>query len=242
MKLLNDVQVGDQIRASSQNALIGNVNQVGKLSANAPLQISWTPAGPILSLSAGTGIYWIGEINSTGKSDFSDARYWVQKTRCTNSDAYSDHFTHAATKIPSSDQVIATNLAEWDSNSDDQTHQLANNDLVMVYEIHDLTSPKKTRYIFTESLGGLHNLLDSDTHLDTQTYTPPSDGMIVVGERLFNSDYSDLSDYADSDHKWIAIVKGEQYQVFQVMSDTAVSDSGYTSDWTTVGFGWVRAH
>ena len=86
-------------------------------------------------------------VNSTGQTDYTDARYWIVPVDCTNAtgDSTTDlAFTDVPTDDPRYQQVTATNLAEMDSG----THSVADGQVVAVLPVYDAQTPTICRYYF----------------------------------------------------------------------------------------------
>lgn len=101
---------------------------------------------------AGADVTWIGIIDATGKTDYTDERYWVKLAYCDNSSGDEDaRITFDAddddARFP---QVTATNLGELAAG----THTLAEGDIVRVHTVRDPQSPSVRHYYFRGGLPG----------------------------------------------------------------------------------------
>jgi len=146
------VQVGDfrpgmkKLRAEDLNAILDICKRPGGLDASV----------------ADSAESWLGIIDASGKTDYTDERYWVRRAYCNLETGDQDaQITIAsfvdATRFP---QVTATNLAELAAH----THSLADGEVVRVYVVHDVQSSQAVpHYYFRAAVGGvLFGTLDAN--------------------------------------------------------------------------------
>lgn len=147
MKTLTKVRAGQRIKASTQNTIIGNLNEASKVSGNQSLGYRQGPSGTFILQPSSGANWWIGKIDSSGKIDYSDCRYYVRKEECSNSGPLSDCISFQNNNYPSDLVITATNLDEWTPTLSDSTHILSDNIPVVIFEFRDLSVPSEKRYL-----------------------------------------------------------------------------------------------
>lgn len=94
---------------------------------------------------------WLGIIDSTGYTDYTDERYWVKRLYCSNTD---DDSTTALTLTALSDtdppyrRVTATNLKELTAG----THFLTAGKYVWIHKVRDRSEPPVERWVFDQAI------------------------------------------------------------------------------------------
>lgn len=134
-----------QLSARHLNQLVASARSV--FNAEPPLTFAFTPSSFVLSVDTESELlhkWWLGRIDSSTESDYSDCRYWVQKAKVSSRGT---PLATADVTWPNSDVYTVTNLPEWRDNS----HALSDGRRVIVFTATDASSPPKNVYFMSES-------------------------------------------------------------------------------------------
>lgn len=115
-----------------------------------------TKVGNSLGLAVKIQAWWIGKVSAAveGETVFTDCRYWVDLYYCSLTAADNEEAKVALTKEADTTRkmrVVASNLSELVSNS----HQVAVDTPIIVYEIDDNGSPSTDRFVFEKGFSGI---------------------------------------------------------------------------------------
>lgn len=151
------VKKGEKIDAEHTNKLITAINQLQNIKSGKGIEVKYLLNGLYIGSTSGSkDAVWIGKIVAAGpeaESDYDDSRYWVQKQFVNNDETTTatEQVTLAIEEEEIYKQTItATNLIEW-TNNDTDTHNVAVDTPVLVFETWDIGSPSTRRYYFLQA-------------------------------------------------------------------------------------------
>ena len=145
-EIIQPFKPNEVLGASKMNALRRAATK--RISGIPPVEITETLDQIIIHCGKEPNVFWIGVINSTGLSDYSDCRYYVIPQDITNSDVDSTVApTWENTPLPSDYARTVFNLAELTTPLSDSTHNLSEGERIVVVERWDDSAPPQKYYL-----------------------------------------------------------------------------------------------